>query len=389
MGNHRLLRFINRHGSFRAEIFDTKMHPYVKAWADIFLHGFLLLPWYIFEWIISGFDSKVICLPVKRYWSMNGKNVNGDGKGLAVPFGILEGVAFVATAFAYFYFNRATCMDRPIAYSDASKLLQQMDGATGAFLNKAVVRAYTDYPSYLGSYIDERAKSRYGKLSSEASEFTLLDEDLLKALVANCGDGLKTYGNPAVKYDEEGIVNMVENTNFTSANVCNLITFTEKCVCAGVYSAQALVDCVGTSDKIMKSDGGTGFVEDTIVREKLRFSKTSYIFEKSSSNSFFTVFPVCFLFSRIFPHFLGSLRETRRFEQIHRHQIYVRTHANQFSIRYSPHRSDVCIVDELFSICGATHVSRRTQETRCHVGERLASWFVMSSFKHGRFGHVH
>jgi len=269
MGNHRLLRFINRHGSFRAEIFDIKMHPYVKAWADIFIHGFLLLPWYIFEWIISGFDSKVICLPVKRYWSMNGKNVNVDGKGFAVPFGILEGVAFVATAGAYFYFNKATCMDRPIAYSDASKLLLPMDGATGAFANKAVVRAYTDYPSYLGSYIDERAKSRYGKLSSEASEFTLLDEDLLKALVANCGDGLKTYGNPAVKYDEEDIANMVENTNFTSANVCDLITFTEKCVCAGVYSAQALVDCVGTSDKIMKSDGGTGYVEDTDISSAL------------------------------------------------------------------------------------------------------------------------
>merc|ERR1712071_197570 len=301
MGNDRLLRFINRHGSFRAEIFDIKMHPYVKAWADIFIHGFLLLPWYIFEWIISGFDSKVICLPIKRYWSMNGKNVNVDGKGFAVPFGILEGVAFVATAGAYFYFNKATCMDRPIAYSDASKLLLPMDGATGAFANKAVVRAYTDYPSYLGSYIDERAKSRYGKLSSEASEFTLLDEDLLKALVANCGDGLKTYGNPAVKYDEEDIANMVENTNFTSANVCDLITFTEKCVCAGVYSAQALVDCVGTSDKIMKSDGGTGYVEDTdIVRENNVFRK-HHIFLKNHVRIFIFHCFSCVFF--IFTHF--------------------------------------------------------------------------------------
>ena len=124
------------------------MHPYVKAWADILVHGFLLLPWYIFEWIISGFDSKVICLPVKRYWSMNGKNVTEDNKGIAVPFGILEGLAFAATAAAMFYFNKAACMDSPIAFADAAKLLLPMDGATGAFANKAVVRSSTDYPSY-------------------------------------------------------------------------------------------------------------------------------------------------------------------------------------------------------------------------------------------------
>jgi len=238
------------------------MHAYVKAWADIILHGFLLLPWYIFEWIISGFDSKVICLPVKRYWSMNGKNVNEDGKGIAVPFGILEGAAFVVTALAMFYFNKAACMDTPVAYADASKLLLPMDGAVGAFTNKALVRAYTDYPSYLGSYIDERAKSRYGKLSSEASEFTLLDEDLLKALVSNCGDGTKTYGSTAVKYDEKDI-NAMTSFNYTSVDVCNFITFTEKCVCAGVYSEQAWVDCVGTSNKVMKDDGASGYVEDT------------------------------------------------------------------------------------------------------------------------------
>ena len=120
---------------------------------------------------------------------------------------------------------------------------------------------------YLGSYVDERAKARYGPLSSEASEFTLLDEDLLNALVANCGAGDKTYGTPPVKYDENKITEWQQNTNFTDSNVCNLITFTEKCVCAGVYSAQALVDCFGTSDKIMKSEGD-GFVEDTTVRDK-------------------------------------------------------------------------------------------------------------------------
>lgn len=236
------------------------MHPYVKAWADIFLHGFLLLPWYIFEWILSGFDSKVICLPIKRYWSMNGKNVNADGKGIAVPFGILEAFAFAATAGALFYFNKAACLDTPIAYADASKLLLPMPDATGAFLGKAVVRSHTDYPSFLGSYIDERAKARYGKLSSEASEFTLLDKDLLEALVANCGDGSKTYGG--VSYNENDIASWSANANFTSSDVCDFITFTENCVCAGVYSAQAWVDCVGTSDRVMKDDGAGGYVED-------------------------------------------------------------------------------------------------------------------------------
>jgi hypothetical protein len=192
---------------------------------------------------------------------MNGKNVNEDNKGIAVPFGILEGLAFAATAAAMFYFNEAACMDSPIAFADAAKLLSPMNGV-GAFANKAVVRSTTDYPSYLGSYVDERAKARYGPLSSEASEFTLLDEDLLNALVANCGAGDKTYGTPPVKYDENKITEWQQNTNFTDSNVCNLITFTEKCVCAGVYSAQALVDCFGTSDKIMKIEGDE-FVEDT------------------------------------------------------------------------------------------------------------------------------
>merc|ERR1712032_803766 len=72
--------------------------------------------------------------------------------------------------------------------------------------------------------------------------------------------GSKTYGG--VSYNENDISSWSANANFTSLDVCDFITFTENCVCAGVYSAQAWVDCVGTSDRVMKDDGAGGYVED-------------------------------------------------------------------------------------------------------------------------------
>merc|ERR1712032_235689 len=350
MGNHRLLRFINRHGhrSVRNH-FLIQNAPIRKSMGRHLPTRIPPATMVHLRMDTLRIRPKVICLPIKRYWSMNGKNVNADGKGIAVPFGILEAFAFAATAGALFYFNKAACLDTPIAYADASKLLLPMPDATGAFLGKAVVRSHTDYPSFLGSYIDERAKARYGKLSSEASEFTLLDKDLLEALVANCGDGSKTYGG--VSYNENDIASWSANANFTSSDVCDFITFTENCVCAGVYSAQAWVDCVGTSDRVMKDDGAGGYVEDD------------------------TTSPLCA------KH--GGLDKYIDTRAISKKSTY------QLSLRRLPHRSHLRRTDELFSIRRATFISMRTQKTRRHVGQRLASWFVMSNHKHGGFGHVH
>lgn len=238
------------------------VHPYLKAWADILIHGFLLLPWYVFEWVMTGFNSRTICLPIKRYWSMNGKNVNAEGRGIAIPFGILEGIAFVATSLTLFYYHEAASQRNPIAYIDAEKLLAPMDAAVGEFAGKAVVRSYDDYPRYLGNYLGERARERFGKMASEASGFTLLDADLLGGLVTACDAGDKTYvaaDGTVTLYNENDIA--ATFTNFTSVNHCNFITFTENCMCAGVYSAQAFQDCIGTSNKIVNIVDGE-YVED-------------------------------------------------------------------------------------------------------------------------------
>ena len=239
------------------------VHPYLKAWADILVHGFLLLPWYVFEWVLSGFNSRTICLPIKRYWSMNGKNVNAEGKGIAIPYGILEGIAFVATTLTFFYYHEAASQRNPVAWIDAEKLLAPMDVGVGEFAGKAVVRNYADYPRYLGNYLGERASVRFGKVASEASGFTLLDADLLNGLVTACGDGEKTYV-AADGTDTKDNQNDIDTTftNFTSANICNFVTFSENCMCAGVYSAQAFKDCIGTSNKKVNINSDGELVED-------------------------------------------------------------------------------------------------------------------------------
>lgn len=229
------------------------MHSYLKAWLDIIVHGFLLLPWHIFEWVVSGFDSRAICLPIKRYWSMNGKNVNSNGVGVAVPMGILEVAAALMTILCYMTYQTAANVANPVAFADAGELLAPMADAPAGFANKAVVRHTDDYPEYLGNYIEERARVRYGHHASEAIEFTLLDESLLNGIRNEC-----------IRASELGVV-FTSPSNFNGTN-CNMITFGSNCVCVGKNTPDDLKSCIGSSDqKKVLNEAGDSFIDDTSV----------------------------------------------------------------------------------------------------------------------------
>lgn len=176
---------------------------------------------------------------------MNGKNVNSKGVGIAVPFGILEVIAFIITGLCYLKFQEAANYSNPIAFADAGQLLAPMPDAPGAFANKAVVRSVADYPEYLGSYIEERAKSRFGDHATEAVEFTLLDKDSLEGIVAEC----------ARSVSGGEVITVPDNFNGTSA--CDFISFSSTCVCAGNSTPKDLEDCIGVSDQktVINSEG--------------------------------------------------------------------------------------------------------------------------------------
>jgi len=176
---------------------------------------------------------------------MNGKNVNSKGVGIAVPLGILEVIAAIFTVLCYFKFQTAANYSNPVAFADAGQLLAPMPNAPGAFANKAVVRNVADYPEYLGSYIEERAKERFGSHATEAIEFTLLDEDLLKGIVAECARSVS------------GGVTITVPDNFNGTSNCDFISFSETCVCAGNSTPKDLENCIGVSDqkKIVNGEG--------------------------------------------------------------------------------------------------------------------------------------
>ena len=222
------------------------MHPYFKAWLDIIVHGFVLLPWHIFEWVVSGFDSRIICLPIKRYWSMNGRNVNSKGHGVAVPLGILEVAAAIATVLCYMKYQTAADISNPVAFTDAGRLLAPI-----AETDNAVVMNVANYPEYLGGYIEERARERFGYHATEAIEFTLLDEDLLKGIVAECARSVS------------GETTITVPDNFNGTSNCDFISFSQECVCAGNSTPEDHKNCIGTSDqkKILNAEGA--IVKDT------------------------------------------------------------------------------------------------------------------------------
>lgn len=161
---------------------------------------------------------------------MNGKNVNANGVGIAVPLGILEVAAAVVTLICFCTYQTAANVANPVAFADAAELLFKGDG--NAF--KAAVRDADEYPQYLGNYIEERAQYRFGFQGTEAIEFTLLDEKLLEGIVDECVRGQFTD------------ITLPNNFNGTA---CNLITFSGNCVCAGTNTPADHKSCLGFSDQ--------------------------------------------------------------------------------------------------------------------------------------------
>lgn len=142
---------------------------------------------------------------------MNGKNENG----IAVPY-VFEFLALIATGLCLWYYQKATSTTNPIATAKVTDLLMRDEN------NTAAVRNHAEYPEFLGTYVDEIAKQRYGWENTEANDFTLLDEDFLNGLKSGC-----------IGSDQ-------------SADECNTITFGAKCVCVGANPDFAT--CLGTSD---------------------------------------------------------------------------------------------------------------------------------------------
>lgn len=213
---------------------------------------------------------------------MNGRNVNSKGVGIAVPLGILEVAAAVVTIICYLKYQTAADIAQPVAYADAGQLLAPMGDAPGEFKNKAVVRNVADYPEYLGGYMEERARERFGHHATEAIEFTLLDEDLLNAMYAECARAVADESNFNVPL------------HFNGTNNCHFITFSQECVCTGHNSPEAHKNCYGTSDqkKILNSEGA--IVKDTSKHATCvkhggldKYIDTRSLFGKVATNEFF------------------------------------------------------------------------------------------------------